>query len=158
MGLVKPDLGDNQLMEERHIKQNRNHISILTISIGILLALAIGFGAPFLMRQYSIKYAVPAICALLLVFYTLIHRDPQRLYLYILMAILPVFITFYLVELPDILPDHSGLLAYPAVFTHDLPFWALTIIFLIRIAWQRPKNIVFPVFVTPGFATNTRIH
>lgn len=158
MGLVKSDLGDKQLMEERHIKENRNHITFLTITVGVLLAIAIGIGAPYLMRQYSIKYAVPAICSLLLLFYTLIHRDPQRMYLYILMAVLPVFITFYLVELPDILPDHSGLLAYPAVFAHDLPFWALTILLLIRVVWKKPKNLVFPgallplaLLLIPGF-------
>jgi len=113
-----------------------------------LALLLVGIGVPLVMRFLSIKYAIPIIIGLTLAVMTFVNRDPLRLFLYMLMAILPIYIAFYLKELPEYI-DHPGLLNYPVIFIYDVPFWILVIFKLYRAIIHRLDRIEFPKMLIP---------
>lgn len=117
----------------------------------IVAVILIGFGVPFFITSFSLRRSLPIIAGLSLAYITLVSKDPIRLYLYFFVFILPLFIVLYFTELPSDLPPHPGLLDYPAMYAHDIPFWALAVLLMLNIFLKRQTQLYFPKLLLPLF-------
>jgi len=115
----------------------------------IILVILIGLGIPFFITNFSLRRSLPLIAGLLLVFITVVNKDPIRFYLYFFVFILPLFIVLYFAELPSDLPPHPGLINYPAMYAHDIPFWILAVLLMLNIIMKRQTELFFPKLLLP---------
>jgi putative inorganic carbon (HCO3(-)) transporter len=51
--------------------------------------------------------------------------------------------------LPSDLPPHPGLLNFPAMYAHDIPFWILAFLLMINIFMKNQKELYFPKLLLP---------
>jgi putative inorganic carbon (hco3(-)) transporter len=115
----------------------------------IVVVILIGFGVPFFITNFSLRRSLPIIAGLSLAYITFMSKDPIRLYLYIFVFILPLFIVLYFTELPSDLPPHPGLIDYPAIYAHDIPFWILAFLLMLNVFTNHQKKIYFPKLLIP---------
>jgi putative inorganic carbon (hco3(-)) transporter len=123
----------------------------LLFAAGLILILValIGFGVPFFITNFSLRRSLPLLAGLSLVYFTIVNKDPIRFYLYFFVFILPVFIALYFTELPSDMPSHPGLINYPAIYAHDIPFWALVVLLMLNVLMKRQSKIYFPKLLIP---------
>ena len=142
---------DKQSIIENSVQNGslkRTNLLFITCLVTIIVVL-IGFGIPFFINNFSLRRSLPIIAGLSLVYITVVNKDPIRLYLYFFVFILPLFVVLYFTELPTDMPEHPGLISYPAVYAHDVPFWIFAVLLMLNIFMKHQTRIDFPKLLIP---------